>query len=72
MSQLLKGIQAITPATPVNAPREYDGFELFRWKMFVFRPAEFKFEGLMLLVLGSYLALFFIGRTINSRRAREA
>lgn len=72
MSALLRGIQAITPPTPTNAPREYSGLELFRWKMFVFRPAEFKFEGLMLLVLGSYLALYFIGKTINMRRAKEA
>jgi hypothetical protein len=71
MSVLFRGMQALSPPVAQNAPREYDGFELFRWKMFVFRPAEFKFEGYMLLLLTSYLALYFIGKAINGRRSRE-
>jgi len=70
MSALLRGLQAITPPTPQNAPVEYDGWEV-KWKMFVFRPATFKFEGLMLLVLGAYLGIYFVGKAINARRARE-
>lgn len=71
MSALLRGLAAISPPPPSSPSLEYDGFEL-RWKMFTFRPAEFKFEGLMLLVLGGYLLLHFVGRAINQTRAQKA
>lgn len=70
MSALLKGIQRITPQTPVNAPREYDGLE-WRYKAFVFRPATFSFEAIMLGVLGAYLGLYFLGKSVNNGRAQK-
>ncbi|WVQ78559.1 hypothetical protein IAT38_000645 [Cryptococcus sp. DSM 104549] len=71
MSVLIKLLGAITPPPAAPVSREYDGYEL-RWKMFTFRPAEFKFEAVAFTVLGSYLLLYFIGRFINNRRAKEA
>ncbi|GFZ45782.1 hypothetical protein JCM24511_03512 [Saitozyma sp. JCM 24511] len=69
MSGLLKVLSAITPPPAQPAAREYDGWEL-RWKMLVFRPAMFKFEGVVLGVLAGYLLLYFIGRFINMSRAK--
>ncbi|BEI81748.1 hypothetical protein CcaverHIS002_0209080 [Cutaneotrichosporon cavernicola] len=71
MSGFLKAIAAITPATPQPLAREYDGLE-FKWKMFVIRPAAFKFEGIMLAILGAYLLLHLIGKRFNMGRARNA
>lgn len=70
MSAILQAISKISPPPPVNAPREYDGYE-FRWKMFVFRPATFKFEGMMFAILGAYLLLHFIGKAINMGKAKK-
>lgn len=71
MSSFLQAIAAITPATPQPLSREYDGLE-FRWRMFVFRPAAFKFEAIMLAILGGYLLLHLLGRQINMGRAKTA
>ncbi|CAK9784055.1 DUF1682-domain-containing protein [Cutaneotrichosporon oleaginosum] len=71
MSGLIKALAAITPATPAPLQREYDGLE-FKWKMFVFRPAAFKFEALMLAILGGYLLLHLLGKQFNMGRAKNA
>lgn len=70
MASLLKTLGGLAPQGPQNAPREYDGWEL-RWKMFTFRPATFKFEAIMLAVLGAYVAVHLIGKAINMGRARK-
>lgn len=71
MSGLIQAIAAITPATPQPLSRDYDGLE-FKWRMFVFRPAAFKFEAMMLGVLGAYLVLHLLGRQFNMNRAKNA
>jgi hypothetical protein len=40
--------------------------------MFVFRPAAFKFEAIMLAILGAYLLLHLIGKQFNQNRAKNA
>lgn len=70
MSGILQAITKFTPPPPSNAPREYDGFEV-KWKMFVFRPATFKFEATMFAILGVYLLLHFIGKAINMGKAKR-
>lgn len=71
MSGLLQAIAAITPPTPQPLSRDYDGLE-FKWRMFVFRPAAFKFEAMMLGVLGAYMLLHLLGRQWNNGRAKAA
>lgn len=70
MSGIFQLLGGLAPQGPTNAAREYDGFEL-RWKMFVFRPATFKFEGIMLAILGLYVAIHLVGKAINMGRARK-
>ncbi|KAF8339049.1 uncharacterized protein EI90DRAFT_3248358 [Cantharellus anzutake] len=55
------------PGVPLLA-QEYDGFEL-RWKRLVFRPAEFRKEGILFAFLILYLINYFIGKRTNSNRA---
>ncbi len=69
MSVLLKALQAITPPPAAPAPINYDGLE-YKWKMFVFRPAYFKFEGIALGVLGAYLLCYYLGKFYNGSRAK--
>ncbi|WWC60899.1 uncharacterized protein I303_103475 [Kwoniella dejecticola CBS 10117] len=71
MSGLAKLITAIAPPPAKPLSRDYDGFE-FRWKMFAFRPAEFKFEASVLGIVGIYLAIYLIGKVVNSSRARSS
>ncbi|CEL59524.1 hypothetical protein RSOLAG1IB_03457 [Rhizoctonia solani AG-1 IB] len=58
----------LTPAPAVFPPEEYDGFQL-RWKNVVFRPAEFKYEGVTLLAILAYIALYIFGKRVNENRA---
>ena len=71
MSAILRILNAVTPPPPRPAPREFNGFEV-RWKAFVLRPSEFVFEGMMLAVLGLYVFIYLIGKTINQLRAISA
>ncbi|EPQ59261.1 DUF1682-domain-containing protein [Gloeophyllum trabeum ATCC 11539] len=66
---LARLLQGITPPPPV-VPAEYNGLE-YRWKNFVFRPAEFKIEGLAALGIILYLVLFWIGKNRNAQRASK-
>ena len=65
MSAIIAALSS-APNAPVTG--DYDGLE-FRWKMFTFRPAMFKVEGIMLSVLGVYLLVYALGRMINQSRA---
>ncbi|CAE6512323.1 unnamed protein product [Rhizoctonia solani] len=58
----------LTPAQAVFPSEEYDGFQL-RWNNLVFRPAEFKYEGLGLLAIFVYIALYIFGKRVNENRA---
>jgi hypothetical protein len=69
MSAILNLLNKVSPA-PYTPSHQYDGFEL-RWKAFVFRPALFQFEALMLGVLGAYVALYFLGKAFNESRAKR-
>ncbi|WWD01172.1 hypothetical protein V866_008112 [Kwoniella sp. B9012] len=71
MSGLVKLLGAIAPPPAAPLSREYDGLE-FRWKMFTFRPAAFKFEAAVLGIVGFYLLIYLVGKTINTGRAKSA
>jgi hypothetical protein len=71
MSGIVKILNAITPPPAQPAPREFDGWEL-RWKMLTFRPSMFVFEGTILAIVGAYLLLYFIGKFVNTSRAKSA
>ncbi|WVQ98909.1 hypothetical protein IAU59_006040 [Kwoniella sp. CBS 9459] len=71
-SPLVKILSTLAPAPAKPAPREYDGLELFRWKFLVFRPADFKFEGLILSLVGVYLLMYLVGKAVNGSRAKAA
>ncbi|KAF8680954.1 hypothetical protein RHS04_03411 [Rhizoctonia solani] len=58
----------LTPAPAVFPSEEYDGFQL-RWKNVVFRPAEFKYEGFILLAIFAFSAHFPIYAEQFSRPA---
>ncbi|QRW16016.1 endoplasmic reticulum membrane protein [Rhizoctonia solani] len=60
----------LTPAPAVFPSEEYDGFQL-RWKNVVFRPAEFKYEGFILLAIFAYVALYFFGFRLISIYAEQ-
>ncbi|WWC69249.1 uncharacterized protein I206_103186 [Kwoniella pini CBS 10737] len=70
MSGLAKLLTTIAPPPAQPLSREYDGLE-FRWKMFSFRPNEFKFEAVVLGIVGFYLSIYFIGKLINNNRAKS-
>lgn len=70
MSALIKLLGVITPPPAAPAPREYSGLE-YRWKFLTFRPAEFKFEGLMFAVIGAYLLTYFVGKYFSDKRAKS-
>ncbi|KAH7105678.1 DUF1682-domain-containing protein [Auriculariales sp. MPI-PUGE-AT-0066] len=59
--------QVLIPNVP-PAQEYYEGFQ-FRWKSFVFRPAEFVAEGYVLLILAVYLGMYFLGNHINKSKA---
>lgn len=69
-SPILKLLSSL-PQPPKPAAHEYSGLQ-YKWKMFVFRPAEFKFEAIALAVLGGYLLFYLIGKAFNMGRARSA
>ncbi|CAE6439577.1 unnamed protein product [Rhizoctonia solani] len=58
----------LAPAPAAFPTEEYDGFQL-RWKNLVFRPAEFKQEGLVFIAIFVYIALYIFGKRINENRA---
>ncbi|KAJ7068295.1 hypothetical protein C8F01DRAFT_1017518 [Mycena amicta] len=70
MSIITSFLTALTPP-PFYNPEEYDGLELFRWRIFVFRPALFKTEGYLLSGLFLYLGFFLFGRWTNARKANK-
>lgn len=55
------------PPEPEPAPAAYDGLE-YRFKRFVFRPAQYTLDGLMLLVLVLYSYLTYAGNRSNAKR----
>ncbi|KAH9853455.1 DUF1682-domain-containing protein [Lenzites betulinus] len=59
----------LTPPMP-NVSPEYDGFEL-KWKFLTFRPAYFKNEVYFLGAALLYVAVYFIGKRANERRASK-
>ncbi|KIK68153.1 hypothetical protein GYMLUDRAFT_36991 [Collybiopsis luxurians FD-317 M1] len=69
MSTLLNLLGALTPP-PFVAPDNFDGLE-YRWKWLTFRPAYFYKEAFLLAVLLFYVAFFFVGQAINSRKAEK-
>jgi len=58
----------LTPPPLVVVPEDYDGFEL-RWRRLVFRPAEFKTEGILFGVLLLYVLWYYLGKWENTNRA---
>jgi len=58
----------LTPSPALFPSEEYDGYQL-RWKNLVFRPAEFKYEGLAVVAVVVYFALYFYGSRLNENRA---
>ncbi|KAL0579687.1 hypothetical protein V5O48_002317 [Marasmius crinis-equi] len=62
-------LQAITPP-PISVPEEYDGWE-YKWKMFVFRPAYFKTEVYLIGAILLYVAVWFVGKGANGRKAER-
>ena len=71
MSGIINFLVAMSPPPPPSPHDNFQGLE-YRWKAIVFRPAMFKFEGIMFGVIGAYLLLYTIGRTINMSRAKSA
>ncbi|KAK7049520.1 hypothetical protein VNI00_005551 [Paramarasmius palmivorus] len=69
MSALTNILASLAPP-PVVVPEEYDGWEA-RWKLFVFRPAYFKTEALLLGALLFYVGFWFIGKGLNSKKAQR-
>ncbi|KAI5124997.1 hypothetical protein M0805_007421 [Coniferiporia weirii] len=59
--------KSLTPSPPYT-DYEYDGLQ-YRWKSFVFRPALFQVEAILLAALSVYFAVFFVGKTLNKKRA---
>ncbi|EJD01165.1 DUF1682-domain-containing protein [Fomitiporia mediterranea MF3/22] len=59
--------KALSPPPPYTSP-EYDGLE-YRWKSLVFRPALFKVEAFLFAGIAVYFAWYFIGKSLNKRRA---
>ncbi|WVW82862.1 hypothetical protein I302_104874 [Kwoniella bestiolae CBS 10118] len=70
MSGLAKLLTSIAPPPAAPLSRDYDGLE-YRWKMFSFRPAAFKFEAVVLGIVGFYLAIYLVGKAINTGRAKS-
>lgn len=66
LAQLLS---SLTPPVP-NLSEDYDGLE-FRWKMVTFRPALFQKELYLLTAVVLYAVFYFVGVSINSRKANK-
>lgn len=62
-------LAALTPPIP-SLSDDYDGLE-YRWKMFIFRPALFQKELFLLAAVATYVAFYFIGTTINAKKATK-
>ncbi|PPQ72906.1 hypothetical protein CVT26_014569 [Gymnopilus dilepis] len=67
-SVLTQLLGAITPP-PITTPEDYDGWEL-RWKVLVFRPALLKTEAYLAIGVLVYVLSWYIGSTINARKAK--
>ncbi|KAH9999336.1 DUF1682-domain-containing protein [Russula vinacea] len=68
VSQLLRDLSRfLTPTIPV-LDDEYDGLE-YSWKIFVFRPALFKYEPFLLAAVLFYGAFFWFGSRTNRSKA---
>ncbi|KAG6821261.1 hypothetical protein H0H93_002371 [Arthromyces matolae] len=63
LQNLLKGLSP----PPVIVPPEYDGLQ-YKWKMFVFRPAMFKLELVLLIGIAVYLAAVYLGIQRNKSK----
>ncbi|WVN86658.1 uncharacterized protein L203_101827 [Cryptococcus depauperatus CBS 7841] len=70
MSAILKILGAISPPPPAPLSRDYEGYQVC-WKMLCFRPSVFKFEAIAFALVGLYLGLYFVGRTVNQQRAKS-
>jgi hypothetical protein len=57
---------ALQPQTP---SLDYTGLE-YRWKNFVFRPAEFQKEAVFAGMLGLLMLVYFLGKKWNEQKAR--
>ncbi|KAG9041312.1 hypothetical protein FS842_002600, partial [Serendipita sp. 407] len=68
LSNLLFNALKPTPIEPLQ--EEYDGLE-FRYARFVFRPALFIFEGLLLGFIVLYGGAYLYASYSNSRRAQK-
>ncbi|TFK55735.1 DUF1682-domain-containing protein [Heliocybe sulcata] len=66
LATLLAGI---TPPPPIVSA-DYDGLE-YRWKNFVFRPAEFKIEAVAAVAVIAFVVLFWTGKDSNTKRANK-
>ncbi|ORX33760.1 hypothetical protein BD324DRAFT_638477 [Kockovaella imperatae] len=65
-------VQILNSLNPPMAPvaGTYDGLE-YKWKMFVFRPALFKREAIVVSVLGAYLLWFYAVGYLSYSRATK-
>ncbi|KAH8830927.1 hypothetical protein DL96DRAFT_1526278 [Flagelloscypha sp. PMI_526] len=63
-------LRLLSPAPAPAVPDEYDGFEL-RWNMFVFRPAYFMYEAVVVGIIFVYFVFHLAGRAINRRKAEK-
>jgi len=70
MSFLVQGLAALSAFQPQPPTLEYDGLE-YRWKMFTFRPAEYKLEAALFSAIAVYLLIYLLGKTYNMSRARS-
>ncbi|TRM67535.1 hypothetical protein BD626DRAFT_479084 [Schizophyllum amplum] len=53
---------------PFSHPETWEGIE-YKWKFLVFRPAYFQHEGYVLAAVALYLVLFFVGKSLNEKKA---
>jgi hypothetical protein len=65
---LLNILGALSPAPAAPLTDNYDGLE-YRWKMFVFRPALFKNEAIILGAILAFLGWFYLAQYLNTQRA---
>ena len=65
---LLNILGALSPAPAAPLTEHYDGLE-YRGKMFVFRPALFKTEGIALGAIFVFLGWFYLAQYLNTQRA---
>ncbi len=69
MSALQGILSAMAPRQQPLASERYDGLE-YRWKMLVFRPAQYQKEGIAFAFVGLLLAMWYIGASINANKVK--